>query len=181
MSGVDAQYLAGKTFGLYLVALGLLQWLDPVLEKPSSPGWDRRVSDWQLRYGYGGTDLRRIPEPAPGWHVFFWIAFGACYLLIPGFAGRMEPIMMIVMGGFFLGVTLLGVLTEPWFEARRIRRYEARLEAIAQNAGQQSEEMRAALANPPRIVSRRRQLVGSLLFAAFGAAFLTLGLIAARQ
>ena len=60
MSGVDAQYLAGKTFGLYLVALGLLQWLDPVLEKPSSPGWDRRVSDWQLRYGYGGTDLRRI-------------------------------------------------------------------------------------------------------------------------
>jgi protein-S-isoprenylcysteine O-methyltransferase Ste14 len=134
------------------------------------------VSDWQLRYGHGGTDLREIPAPPPQWVAFLWIGFGALHLFVPRFAGRMEPPLLIIMGGFFLGIAVLGLLTEPWFEARRIRRYEARLETIAQRAGPQSEEMRAALSNRPRMTNRRRQLLVGLLFILFGGAFLALGL-----
>lgn len=180
MSGVDANYLAGKAFGLYLVGLGLLHWLHPMRGAPS-PARDRRVSDWQLRYGYGGTDLRGMLEPSPKWPAFVWLAGGALYLFVPGFGGRMEPLMLIIMGGFFLCIGFVGFVLGPWWEARRIRRYEARLETIAEEAGPQSVEMRAALANPPYMPSRRRQLFIDLAFALFGAAFLTLGLIQVRQ
>lgn len=105
MSGWDLNNVAGKVFGLFFIASGLLQLLATYRVPLVADGGGARAGDLKLRYGDGRTDLRET-QPLPRWPAFMMIGLGALYLFLPRFGGRMEPVLLIVMGGLLLAVGL---------------------------------------------------------------------------
>jgi hypothetical protein len=178
MSGWNIPYLSELVLGLFMVAVGAMLLLDPIMAARE----EARAHDFKLRYGDGGTDLRRAVPRWPGW---LFIALGVAHIVLPSRSGQ-SWLITLVMGGFLLVCGLLGVLLTPRAQARRLRRHEAELAELEARASDYApdtyaQELRALQANRPFVTSRQRQWFFTALFALFGGAFLTLGLIGARQ
>lgn len=174
-SAATAHSLYGVLFGLMLAAMGVLHILKPELEQLGGDKGGSRASDFKLRYGDGGEDLRKVPV-SPRWLGYVLIGLGLFHIVIPRFGSGPSSLLLIVMGGFLLAAVLFGLLAGPWLAARRLRRYEAELARLAAASDTYSDELRALHANPPLVFSRRWQLLHNLVIALFGGAFLALGL-----
>ena len=178
-SAATAHSLYGILFGLMLVAMGVLQMLKPELEQLGGDKGGPRASDFKLRHGDGGEDLRKVPV-SPRWMGYTLIGLGMFHIAIPRSGGGPSSLFLIVIGCSLLAAVLFTLLASPWLAARRLRRYEAELARLAAASDTYSDELRALHANPPLVFSRRRQLLHNLVIAFFGAAFLALGLTIPR-
>ena len=178
MSGWNIPYLSELVVGLFMIAIGAVFLLDPIMAAREGA----RAHDFKLRYGDGGTDLRR---PMPRWPAWLFIALGVAHIVLPTRSGN-GWLLTLVMGGAILVGGLLIVLLAPRAEARRLRSHEAELAELEARANDYApetyaQELRALQANRPIIISRQRHWFFTVLIILFGAAFLTLGLIGARQ
>lgn len=178
MSGWNIPYLSELAFGLFMIAIGAMLLLDPVMAARE----EARAHDWKLRYGDGGTDLRRVMPRWPGWVM---IAFGLAHIVFPTRSGN-DWRFMLVMGGMLLAGGLFFLLVWPSVEARRLRRHEAELAALEARVSDYSpetyaQELRALQANRPFVASPQRAWLSTGTFLLFGGTFLALGLIGARQ
>ena len=178
MTAETARSLYGILFGLFLAAMGVLQLLKPELESLGGNQEDQRASDFKLRYGDGGEDLRKVPV-SPRWVGYTLIGLGLFHIAIPRFGGP-SSLFLIVMGGFLLAVVLFFHLAGPWLDARRLRRHQEKLARLAAASDTYSDELRELHANPPLVMSKRRQLLTTAILTLFGGAFLALGLTIPR-
>lgn len=178
MSGWNIPYLSELVVGLFMIAIGAVFLLDPIMAAREGA----RAHDFKLRYGDGGTDLRR---PMPRWPAWVMIVIGLQHIVFPFRSGG-DSVFMLVMGGMLLVGGLLTALLAPRAQARRLRRHEAELAQLEARVSDYApdtyaQELRALQANRPFVASPQRQWFATALFILFGGAFLTLGLIGARR
>lgn len=165
MSGWTLPDLAKIAFGLFFVAMGVMNLIDPP---------EHRATDAQLRYGDGGADLR--PRAVVRWPWVVFILLGLFYIFMSRTGPGDDPYLLIFMGGILLAFALIDLVAGPWLDRRRLRRHEARLARVAAGSETYTGELRALQANPPPAVSPRRRAFNIIFFTFFGGSFLALGL-----